>query len=164
MSKRKAIILFGGLLVLVLAYVGWCARPFYLKPEAEVTINPRVIPPDTRRSFDHVDRPKMEQALMDWYAESDVLGPPAFDWELLGKGLADPWENHAPKCALNVNEIYQVDNLARPNVTGFGRRSRGNPTAWFEAYAFGVRKGDGCIVIFHRVNGNVSVVEKRIGF
>jgi hypothetical protein len=76
MKRRKAIILFGSFFLMLLAYVTWCARPFYLKPP--LPSEPEL--PDQARA-------RAEQ----WRKSTSLLRPLEFNWNDFLCTLAEPW-------------------------------------------------------------------------
>lgn len=103
MLKRRAIILFSTLLLLITGYVAWCARPFFLNPPLQLTIN----------SASGMN-PDEEKVIRQWYAESELITPPDFNWQQMGEYLKRPWDDHfTPSIIIVIQATHEEEKLSR---------------------------------------------------
>ena len=80
MKKSGTRILFGTLLVWIIGYLVWCARPFFMRPKL---------------AFDS-DVSRQEQIMIeDWYAGGSGPTPMEFSWPHFLSLLQDPWKPNA---------------------------------------------------------------------
>jgi hypothetical protein len=76
MSKRRAILLFGGTAVFIAAYVAWCGRDFMLRPKIAISNN---LPEETRRG------------ITDCYQREDPFSPTPITATRLWRAVSNPY-------------------------------------------------------------------------
>ena len=78
MKRKRAITLLAGFVLLVAAYLIWCARPFYLKPPL---------------GFQQGVSEEMRQYISAWYEELPFFEPEDFEWSRYAEMLRSPYES-----------------------------------------------------------------------
>lgn len=93
MRKKRALLLFGTLTALLLSYVAWCARPFYLS-----------VPPPQIMEIPEVYRKDAASAVV----QSGLTSPDPFDFGILLKLLARPYDCSPGSIHVGVNPFDEV--------------------------------------------------------